>query len=319
MTFENYLTRYLEALAAKGYAKGTLERHKSYLKCCFGYLEKLGITDVKAVTREQMDAYRIYLKMEYRTAQRVPLAERSFSSHMEVVTTFFRWLEETRQILMTPMVNPIRPKRPEPLKLPEVLSEEEVVKILESFQVNTPHGLRDRAILEVLYSTGIRRSELVNLNVDDFLLNRRELVINQGKGRKDRVVPVGEHAAYFTEAYLKLVRPWLVGDSGEKALFLTVNGDRMVRQTLNVIIRRVVKRSGVQKRVTPHVFRHSMATHLLRNKADLRHVQAILGHTLLQSTEVYTHVTVEDLRQAVKKAHPHGRRLAEKSRLNPKT
>lgn len=156
-------------------------------------------------------------------------------------------------------------------------------------------------------------SELINLNVEDFLLERRELLIRQGKGKKDRIVPVGEHAARFTEGYLKLIRPWLAKSCGEKALFLTVNGDRMARQTLKVLIGKAVQKSGVQKRVKPHTFRHSMATHLLRNRADLRHIQAILGHASLQSTESYTHLTIEDLKEAVKKAHPHARRAAPKT------
>jgi integrase/recombinase XerD len=203
------------------------------------------------------------------------------------------------------VVKQIHQRKAKPLKLPEVLSEEEAIRILEATLFNTPHGLRDRAILEILYSTGLRRQELINLNQEDLLLERQELWIKQGKGRKDRLVPVGEYAVRFTEAYLKLVRPWMVEAVAEKTLFLTMNGQRLTPQSLKLIITKAMKRSGIAKKVTPHTFRHSMATHLLRNGADLRHIQALLGHASLQSTEVYTHLTVEDLKKVVKRNSPH--------------
>jgi integrase/recombinase XerD len=308
MTFEHYLTGYLEYLAAKGYAQGTLRWRKTYLRQLFTYLDQQRITTFQNVTGDHIDNYRVYLKTEHRTVRGTLLAGSSFSSHLQAITDFFLWLEKTRQILITPVIKPLWSKTPKPLKLPHVLTEEEAVKIIEASPLNTPYGLRDRAILEVLYSTGIRRMELINLNMEDFFLKRQELFIKQGKGKKDRLVPVGEYAVKFTEAYLKLVRPWLVEALDEKALFLTMNGQRLAPQTLRVIISKAVKKSGVTKRVTPHTFRHSMATHMLRNGADIRHIQAILGHASVQSTEIYTHLTIKDLKKATKKAHPYANR-----------
>ena len=145
--------------------------------------------------------------------------------------------------------------------------------------------------------------------MEDYLAGRGELVIAQGKGRKDRVVPVGEYACVFIEAYLKLARPWTAASLQERALFVnTRSGGRISRAALAWIIEKAARKSGIGKKVTPHMFRHSMATHLLRNKADLRHVQAILGHASIRTTEIYTQVTVDDLREAIRKSHPHGRK-----------
>jgi len=318
MRFESYLTGYLQFLAVKNYAQGTIDWHKSYLKQCFTYLEERGTNDPKAVTREQIEAYRVYLKTEHRTKRGRALAGSTYESHIAAITDFFHWLEQTKQILMTPVVKPDRHKKPKPLKLPEVMTEAETVKVLEASPINTPHGLRDRAILEVLYSTGIRRSELINLNLEDVFIDRGELAIKQGKGKKDRIVPVGEVALLFLTAYLKLIRPWLAQSPEENAVFLTINGNRMSHGALKVMIGRAVQKSGVARRVTPHIFRHSMATHLLRNGADIRHIQALLGHATLLSTQVYTHLTIEDLKQVVKKAHPRAKREAKKADSDPK-
>jgi integrase/recombinase XerD len=315
MNFEPYITGYLEYLTAKGYAAGTIKWRRVDLKQFLNYLTEKNILDLKAVTGSHIESYLFYLKKEYRTHRSGgggPLAERTYYAHTTTITDFFDWLERTDQILITPLAGMPKPSKPRPGHLPIVLTEMETLKVLESCPINTPNGLRDRAILEVIYSTGIRRSELINLNVTDFLAERGELAIHQGKGRKDRIVPVGEYAIMFTLAYIKLVRVWQVPPEGAAALFLkNTGGERISSYTLGALINRAVKKSGVKKMVTPHTFRHSMATHLLRNKADLRHIQAILGHASLQSTEIYTHLTVEDLRQAVKKAHPHGKRKTE--------
>jgi integrase/recombinase XerD len=317
MRFESYLTGYLQFLAMKNFAQGTIDWHKSYLKQLFTYLEERGTDDPKAVTREQIEAYRVYLKTEHRTKRGGALAGSTYESHIAAITGFFHWLEQTKQILMTPVMKPERPKKPKPLKLPEVMTEEEAVKVLEASPINTPTGLRDRAILEVLYSTGIRRSELINLNLEDLFIDRGELAIKQGKGKKDRIVPVGDYAKLFLMAYLKMVRPWLAQAPDEPALFLTTGGHRMSQGALKIMIGRAVRKSGVQRRITPHIFRHSMATHLLRNGADIRHIQALLGHSSLLSTQVYTHLTIEDLKQAVKKAHPRAKRAAKKTGSEP--
>ncbi len=184
----------------------------------------------------------------------------------------------------------------------------ETLRVLEAVKPNTAMGLRDRSMLELLYSTGIRRRELANLNLSDFSFERGELLIVNPKGKRDRLVPVGEMARQFTETYRRLVRPWMVSGDAEKALFVNHRGGgRLSLRSVSKIVHKAAQASGVTKRISPHSFRHAMATHLLRNHADLRHIQAILGHAQITSTELYTHLALEDLKEAVRRSHPHGR------------
>jgi integrase/recombinase XerD len=310
MTFKECLTEYLNHLGAKGYTPSTIKWSRLKLQRVITYLESHGTTDPREVSPELIQRFRVYLKEEYRTPKGKPLAEGTYQDFVSNCAAFFGWLERTGRILITPTpVEPPDRSKPRSVKLPRVLNEEEVLKVLEACPTNTPVGLRNRAILEILYSTGIRRQELVNLNLDDFLPGQGELVIRQGKGRKDRVVPIGEHAIKFTEAYLKLIRPWLAQSADEKALFLnSVTGARLSGSSVEEFTKSIARKSGVRKPISPHTFRHSMATHLLRNNADLRHIQAILGHASLKTTEIYTHLDLNQLSQAAKKAHPRGQR-----------
>lgn len=314
---DDILTGYLAHMAAKGYSKRTIYWHGCFLKKFLAYLEQRQVRDLKAVTNGDIDQFKVYLKEEYRTSKGNPIAANTYFCHINAVNGFFRWLEDTEQILLAPVLNRKEKRQLKPARLPNVLTEAEVLQILESCPINTGKELRDRAILELLYSTGIRRSELVNLNVADFSPESQEVRINRGKGRKDRIVPVGEYASRFVEAYLKLVRPWLVRDSNETALFVSsTTGKRLHFQNVGRIVQKIAEASGIEKPVSLHTFRHSMATHLLRNGADLRHVQAILGHASLSSTEIYTHLNKEDLKQALKKFHPSGKRAADKTKTN---
>ena len=306
MSFNELLKAYLEQLPDTWIRR----QRRACIQLLIAYLTQAGVNDPKAVVPQQIQDFFHYLKDEYLTPKGTPLKVSSFRVYVTATDDFFRWLERTDRILMTPVVN--RPIVPRSRELPAVFTEAEMVQILESCDFNTPVGLRDRAILELLYSTGIRVGELLNLDLEHYQSQQRELTIIKGKGKKDRVTPVGEYAAVFLDAYLKLIRPWLVKSPEEKAIFIGTNkgnGGRLSRFGLNEAIRRAIRRSGIRKKTCyPHIIRHSMATHLLRNKADLRHIQALLGHTSLKTTQVYTHLTIEDLKEAVKNSHPHGRR-----------
>lgn len=305
MNFKEHLAGYLHWLEVTGYAKETIRSRRNCLRKFIADMNMKNIDDPKLVAANDIENYFVYLKTEYCYRDKL-LSNIAVSNYITAIAGFLKWLEETKQILMTPVVN--RPTVPRLNKMPVVLSEEETVRILESVSMNTPTGLRNRAILELLYSTGIRRGELVNLNVEDFISERGELAIIKGKGAKDRVVPVGEVASTLLQGYLTMIRPWQA-KPGETALFVnSATGERLNGDWIRLILWEAVKRSGVQKRVTPHTLRHSMATHLLRNKADLRHIQAILGHATLRTTQIYTHLTLDDLKKAIKENHPHGRR-----------
>jgi site-specific recombinase XerD len=187
-----------------------------------------------------------------------------------------------------------------------ILTREEARKIVEAPEAKTATGLRDRAIVETFYGTGIRCSELSNLTPDDVDTEERILRVVRGKGRRDRNVPLTRAAAQAIDAYLVKARPKLVRRE-KRFLFLQNRGSKMDSGTLNRLVHEWTRAAGVKKCVTCHTFRHSVATHLLKGRADIRHIQALLGHASLATTERYTHVEISDLKEVVRRAHPRGR------------
>jgi len=307
--WEHELGEYLDHLAARGLPKDTVRHRRNKVRQMISFLAAAGVGELKEVTRQHVDSYLAYLGGEYRTAKGAPISVSHLREHHLCVKSFFAQLERNGRILRSPYGVHELPRRVLPARLPAVLTPEEAVRVLESVNPQTGLGLRDRAMLEILYSTGMRKGELVNLNVADFSFEKHEIAIVKSKTKRGRVVPVGEYARHFTEAYLRTVRPWLMRTDDEKALFLSDHrGKRLAAGTVGQIVGRAVRRSGLAKTVTPHTFRHSMATQMLRNHADLRHIQAILGHATITSTELYTHVSLEDLKEVVRRAHPHGKR-----------
>lgn len=307
--WEPELSSYSESLVARSISPNTVRQRRNKVRQMMRYLEGLGVAELSEVSRKHVDTWLSYIGGEYRTARGTPITVSHLIAHHLCAKDFFAWMEREGRIISSPYGVREMPKRPLLARLPAVLTPEEAVKVLEAISPRTARGLRDRAMLELLYSTGMRKGELVALNVDDFSFARHELAILKSKSKRGRVVPVGEYARQFTEAYLRAARPWIVAGDEEKALFVSQHcGRRLAVRTVGQIVYRAVKRSGIGKPVTPHTFRHSMATHLLRNHADLRHIQAILGHAQITSTEIYTHVGLEDLKEVVRRAHPHGKR-----------
>jgi len=307
--WEHELDEYRKKLAARGLARETVRHRRNMVGHALGFFAAAGVSALTEITRDRIDAYLAYMVNEYRTAKGTPISVSHLRAHHLCVKDFFAWMERESRILRSPYGVRELPRMVLPARLPAVLTSAETVRVLESVSPASSQGLRDRAMLEILYSTGMRKGELVALNVADFSFERQELVIVKSKSRKGRVVPVGEYARHFTEAYLRAVRPWLARSDEEKALFVSVRrGGRLAVRTVGQIVGRAAKSSGVAKTITPHTFRHSMATQMLRNHADLRHIQAILGHASITSTELYTHVSLEDLKEVVRRAHPHGRR-----------
>jgi len=190
-----------------------------------------------------------------------------------------------------------------PKRLPRVLTVEEVERLLAQPRLDTPAGLRDKAMLELLYATGLRVSELVALNVDHIDLEGQFLRC-LGKGSRERVVPVAPVACRHVERYLLQARVKLAKDRGEPALFLNQQGRRLSRQGCWKIIKAYARSAGLQKEITPHTLRHSFATHLLENGADLRAVQELLGHADITATQIYTHLTQKKIREVYERAHP---------------
>ncbi|MBN2028469.1 MAG: site-specific tyrosine recombinase XerD [Actinobacteria bacterium] len=188
--------------------------------------------------------------------------------------------------------------------LPRVLSQDEVANLLEQPMLEDPPGLRDRAILETLYGTGIRISELTGLDIEDMDLPGREMRV-MGKGARERVVPIGDAAAAALRKYLASGRPKMARSASQRAVFLNQRGGRLTRQGAWELVRKYARRAGLEKKMTPHTLRHSYATHLLENGAGLRYIQELLGHASISTTQIYTHVSRERIRESYLRAHPH--------------
>jgi integrase/recombinase XerD len=189
----------------------------------------------------------------------------------------------------------------------------EAEKVISQPDISTTLGLRDRAILELLYSTGVRRQELVGLHLRDLDIERRHLMVRHGKGKKDRLLPVSERAMAWVEKYLEEARPRLVLAHDEGVLFLGRYGMALTKQWLTCAVRRYVVASGIKKSGSCHIFRHTLATLMLENGADIRHVQLMLGHAQLTTTQIYTHVSIKALQEVHKRTHPGSRLRRDRS------
>lgn len=228
------------------------------------------------------------------------LAPRSLARLVSSLKSFFRFLQLENFIRKNPAENLSSPSLW--LTLPKVLTEEEVEALLEQPDLDQPQGIRDRAILEVMYGSGLRVSELVSLKVEDVRLGQGFLVC-RGKGSKERIVPIGRKALQWLKNYLNNVRP-LLDREGSPVLFLTRRGKAFTRQGIWKILRIYGQKAGLKEKLHPHILRHSFATHLLEHGADLRSVQMLLGHSQITTTQIYTHVSRERLKKVYDKFHP---------------
>jgi integrase/recombinase XerD len=294
-----------EALA-RGLARATVAYRRVYLGQLLAWLEQRRIAHARAITARVLDDYLVHLKQhttDYNRAEPTALSVKTLAAEASVLRSFGRWLAARRVVLFDPAEHLKLGDRRQPL--PKAVLTEAEVQALLSTPGRDVLGLRDRAILETLYSTGLGRAELCALDLYD-LDHAGELVrVRQGKGGRDRVVPIGEAALAAIRGYLRAARPELVATPKEPALFVAaVTHRRLNVKTLNLIVRKHAEAAGIAKRVTPHVLRHTCATDLLRGGADIRHVQAILGHASVATTQIYTRVAVEDLVLVHRRHHP---------------
>ncbi len=232
--------------------------------------------------------------------ERSAFAPRSRARKTASLRGLYEYMLEEELLEVNPCAYLNSPKLPK--NLPEILSEQEVLSLINAPTLDKPTGYRDRAMLEVLYGAGLRVSELVGLNVGD--IDQLGFVRCLGKGDKERIIPIGEHALKATEKYLNYARPRLVKTPRELALFLNSRGTRLTRQGFWKILKKLSVAAGIKQEVSPHVLRHSFATHLLRHGADLRSVQEMLGHADLSTTQIYTHLDKRQLRDTYAKTHP---------------
>jgi integrase/recombinase XerD len=265
------------------------------------------------VTRPILERYQRTL-YAYRKKDGKPLAFVSQSQRIQAVQGFFRWLSRQNVIASNPAADLELPRTEK--RLPRViLSASEVEAVLAVPDVTEPMGLRDRAMLETLYSTGVRRLELVGLELDDIDVDRGTLFVRQGKGKKDRVIPIGERALAWIDKYLREARPVLMRDAPDstaKGLFVSYFGEPLAPDHLSQRVKQVVEAADLGKRGACHIFRHSMATQMLENGADIRFVQEMLGHAMLNTTQIYTQVSIRKLQEIHAATHPG-------ARLKPRT
>ena len=228
----------------------------------------------------------------------------SANRRMTVFRRFYRWALRDNRLLVDPTLKLLSAKQPQ--RLPKSLSEAQVEALLNAPDTDTALGLRDRAMLEVLYATGLRVSELVSVGVMEISLSDGVLRVVQGKGGKDRLVPLGAEAAHWITTYMKEARPVLLGPRTSPAMFVTARGVPMTRQSFWLLIKKYALLAGVRAPLSPHVLRHAFATHLLNHGADLRVVQMLLGHADISTTQIYTHVARERLKSLHAQHHPRG-------------
>lgn len=247
------------------------------------------------VNREQITGYMTQLKEK-------GLAAATIARKLAAIKAFYRFMTAEGYMDVNPAE--VVEAGTKGIKLPRVLSEDEVVRLLNQPDITTAEGFRDRTMLEVLYATGMRVSELINLTLERVDLNMK-YIIAFGKGSKERIVPLGSVAAEFLQQYLEKVRPKLTHeDRSTNIVFLAFGGHELTRQRFWQIIRTYGRKANINKALTPHILRHSFATHLLDNGADLRSVQELLGHSDISTTQIYTHLTNKRLRDIYAKAHP---------------
>jgi len=297
-----WLTRYVEDLRVRHYAASSLKQVQIDGARLVQYLYARGVKRPRGVTEAHLAAYaRALARWTTRRGERLAPASRTIA--LSVARRFFAFLARREVVLWNPAHVLAIPKI---RSLPRgVLTIAQAHRLVATPNLYDPIGVRDRAILETLYGTGLRLGEVVRADLTDLDLRNRVLLVRTGKGRKDRIVPIGAAAVTALDHYLTDTRPRLA-NAGEPALFVNRNGRRLQAPGLRVRVHNAGHRIGVT--LTPHALRHAYATHLLRGGADLRHVQALLGHRSLTTTAIYTRVAITDLRSVIQKCHPRDRR-----------
>lgn len=293
----DYLALFQEYLTVElGLAKNTQLAYMRDLRLLMKSLQLKADEELLQVSRQQLIAYLVRLKQEGRVASTV-------ARKLASIKAFYRFLTAERYIRRNPAE--VLEAASRGLHLPKVLSVQEVERLLDEPNLGTLDGYRDKTMLELLYATGMRVSELVNVPVKNVDM-KMQYVIVMGKGSKERMLPLGRTALHYLERYLSVVRPQLLHGKPDAAaeLFVTGWGGPMTRERFYEIIVAYGKSAGISKRVTPHMLRHSFATHLLNNGTDLRIVQELLGHADISTTQIYTHLDVERLREVYDKTHP---------------
>jgi integrase/recombinase XerD len=297
-----FKARYVEWLEVNNFSPLTSYTRDRQISRFIDWCSERSITRPVEVTKAVLESYQKHL-FHHRREDGRPLSRKTQNGLLHGVRMFFRWMAKRGHILHDPGATLEMAKVERTLPKP-ALTISEVEKVLNAIDFKDPLGLRDRAILEVLYSTGIRRAELAKLQIQDIDAERGTVLVRQGKGKKDRVVPIGERAIAWVDKYLDEVRPFFIGEQDDGALFLTRFGTQMGNESVTEVGRKRVLAAGIKKSGSCHIWRHTAATLMLEAGADIRIIQEFLGHSYLSSTQVYTKVSVAKLKEVHAKTHP---------------
>jgi integrase/recombinase XerD len=297
-----YVSAHLEWLLVTGYSKDTIRTRRIALKRFIAWCDERALRDPKDITKPILERYQRHL-FYYRKPDGRPISLGGQLGYLAPIKLFFKWLTRENHILYNPASEMQLPRQPKHLPR-NILSIQEVEAILAEADAKTPQTLRDRALLETLYSTGLRRMELPGLCIYDVDLTRRLVNVREGKGGRDRVIPIGQRAAAWVDKYLIESRPQLMVADHEY-LFVNDYGEPASPVFVAAKVKRYMMFASVEKKTgSCHLLRHAMATHMLDNGADIRFIQAMLGHADISTTQIYTHVAIDKLREIHDATHP---------------
>lgn len=297
-----WMQRYLEALKILHFTEELLRARRQALALFLEWCSERELQRPNEITKPILERYQRHLFYS-RKPDGQPQSIKGQWLLVNHVRLWFRWLVKNNYLLTNPASDLDMPRIPRQL-LPDPLEAHEVEAVLAQPDINDVQGLRDRAMLELMYSTGLRRAEVMKLALIDVEPLRGIVRVRQGKGRKDRVVPIGERALAWVQQYLDESRPQLLASTQEQAMFLNRFGQRMHSAGIGQIARRHIDAAGITKRGACHLFRHAMATQMLENGADIRYIQEMLGHENLDTTQIYTHVSIGKLQAVHAATHP---------------
>ncbi len=292
---DNQLNQYVNHLSAeKNASQYTLRNYRREIEEFLEFLKGRGVTTWDKVDKDLIRDYMAWLNAE-------DYAKASVARRLSELRSFARFLMRERQLDHNPFDSVSAPKVPK--RIPRFLSPDEIKNLLAAPDIADAQGLRDRAILELLYAAGMRVSELANLNLGDIDSARAQIKV-LGKGNKERMVLIGRPAMRAVMTYIREARPKLIGKKTSNAIFLNRFGTRLTVRSVQMTLGKYAMKAGIRGEVTPHVLRHTFATHLLDGGADLRSVQELLGHESLSTTQIYTHVTQTKAKEVYMAAHP---------------
>lgn len=311
-----YEQEYYKWMAVKNYSQNTIEIRSCYLGYFVKWTEERGLVEPSEITKAVIERYQHYLYHYRKVRTGEPLSFNSQHTRLIPVRAFCKWLSKQNYILYNPAADLEMPRLEK--RLPkDILSASEADTVCNVPDVREPVGLRDRAMLETLYNTGMRRMEVIGLKMYDIDFDRGTVLIRQGKGKKDRMTPIGDRALAWIRKYMLEVRPSLVVSPDNGILFLTAQGEAFTRNRLTQMVRNYINASNVGKKGSCHLFRHTCATLMLEGGADIRFIQQLLGHADISTTEIYTQVSIKKLKEIHNLTHPAARLNPEDNPGNP--